>query len=254
MGIIRLSILALFVFVSAFTSLRAETAVVAVASNFRSTLVDLAPEFERSSGHTLKIVAGSTGLLFAQIVQGAPYDVFLAADEERPLAAIEAGAALQASRFVYASGRLALLVRDCDAGAAGPDVFLRDSLRIAIANPKTAPYGRAASSVISALAPGGKFSGQLARSANVAAAYAALRSGAVDAALVSQSLLYDSEIGPACSRWLVPENLHAPLRQSAVILNHGRENAAAKAFMAFLASAESTSRIRERGYYVTNEQ
>ena len=209
---------------------RAETARIAVAANFAATMERLERSFELSSGHELEVSLGSTGQLYAQIVNGAPFDVFLAADRERPRLLIEQRLASAASRLTYAEGRLFFRVnRAAHLGPDGRPVFEQIG-RIAIANPRTAPYGAAAEQVLVALGIEGP---QLAQAQSVQGVAAVMELGAADAGFVAYSSV--APLVPMLpAGWLVPPDLHDPLQQDAVLLSSGAENPAARAFLDWL--------------------
>ncbi|MGH6719092.1 MAG: molybdate ABC transporter substrate-binding protein [Alphaproteobacteria bacterium] len=232
---------------------RAETATIAVATNFARPLEALAPAFAAASGHTIAMAAASTGQLYAQIRQGAPFDVFLAADAERPAALVAEGAAVAASRFAYAYGRLVLLSRS--PAATGEDCleFLRaGGGHIAIANPTIAPYGRAARETLEALGLWPEVAGRIVQGNDVGQTFAFVATANAEAGFValSQVIAAADPAGPGC-RWDVPAGLHAPIEQQAVLLVHGAGNAAALAFLTFMRSAEAQATIRAFGYGTT---
>lgn len=217
---------------------------VAVAANFRAPLEPLALAFEKASGHKLLISAGSTGQLFAQIANGAPFDVFLAADSDRPARLASDGFGVTGSVFTYASGRLALIARAVPAVGETPD--LSGFRRIAIANPRTAPYGAAAAAVLEDL---GAADVPRVEAGNVGAVGALVVSGAAEAGITAASL------APALARhglsaWPVPPGMHPPLRQDAILLTAGQDNAAAIAFLDWLRQDEARAIIRSAGYRV----
>ncbi|MEL6478824.1 MAG: molybdate ABC transporter substrate-binding protein, partial [Pseudomonadota bacterium] len=217
-----------------FQALNAEPLRVAVAANFRHVIEELAPLFREGGGPALAVSAGSTGSLAAQILQGAPFDLFLAADEETPARLIAEGRAVAGSQTVYAIGRLAIVFANPPGGEL-PDALLA-ARRVAIANPATAPYGRAAGEAIAALGLTEALEDKLVRLRNVSAAMAAVESGAVEAAFVAHAAVI-ARPGHAFS--LVDQTSHQPLRQTAVTLSASGDPAAAAAFLAFLTSAEA---------------
>ncbi|MBI1234325.1 MAG: molybdate ABC transporter substrate-binding protein [Alphaproteobacteria bacterium] len=239
----RAALLALLFALSARAG--ADEALVAVAANFARTAEALAEAYEADSGHTITISSGSTGQLYARIVQGAPYDAFLSADAERPALLVETGQAVSGSRFTYAVGRLALWSADPD--RIGPDgaVALSGGFRfLAIANPRTAPYGAAAMEVLEALGLTDAVADRLVTGGDVGATYAFIASGNADLGFIALSQLPDGQ-GRA---WIVPEALHAPLAQDAVLLSRGADNPAAVGFLAFLRSDEARAVIEAAGY------
>lgn len=223
---------------------QAETAHVAVAANFAAVAEALEARFEMRSGHELVLSFGSTGQLFAQISQGAPFAVFLAADTERPERAIAEGLAVVESVFVYAEGRLALygLGRDLSDGAAA---LAEDFQKLAIADPDVAPYGRAAVEVLVALGLYDAIAPQLVTGESIAQTLQFVESGNAELGFVAASQVMDKE-----DTWLVPAELHEPIAQSAVPLKAGEGNAAAEDFLAFLRSEAGVTVIEAAGYSV----
>jgi len=223
---------------------------VAVAANFLATLQQLEPEFERQTGHDLRLAAGSTGSLYAQIANGAPYDVFLAADEARPALALEDGHAVPGSAFVYAVGTLILWSADPD-GLTGPEALDGDFHHLAIGNPRTAPYGAAAQEVLMAMGRWEALQDRIARTQSVAGAWSAVASGAADLGFVALSSVLTSDAREEAregSYWEPPQMLYTPLRQSAVLLKRGADNPGAMAFLDFLRSDHARAVIRRAGY------
>lgn len=223
---------------------RADTVYVAVASNFMAAAQDIAKGFERASGHEIKLSFGSTGQLYAQITQGAPFDVFLAADSARPAMAEAKGFAAVGSRFTYATGRIALYAPTMD--DVGPELLKRADLgKLAIANQDTAPYGRAAVEAMQALGVYDDLAAKLVRGNNIAQAYQFVHTGSAEAGFVALSQLRANGNPPY---WLVPEELYGVIAQDAVLLNHGAGNKAAKAFLAYLRSPEAARILTHYGY------
>ena len=204
----------------------------AVAANFQAAFAAVAAHYP----HELTPSFGSSGLLHAQIIQGRPFDAFLSADRARPQALLEQGFA--SDPIVYAKGRLALLVNAGTPGAA----WLQAHRRVALANPKTAPYGRAAHETLAALdaVP------QRVNAMNVAQAFHFAASGAADGAFVAlaQAIAQDT---PAERYWIVPDDLYAPIEQMAVVIRGGNEDAA-RAFLRYVGSTETQARVRATGY------
>lgn len=227
---------------------QAATVRAATASNFVVTLQALSAAFEEETGHSIEVLAGSTGTLFAQIKQGAPFDMFLAADTKRPELLEGDGLIAPGSRATYARGQLALLVPGSDLrpqrGQSQVVSLLRANprWRIAIANPQLAPYGLAAQQVLQRL--GGSMT-RLAYGQNVAQAYALVRSGNAQAGLVAWSQIYRL---PAQGTWPIPASLHDPIDQDMVILKRAARNRAAKALHAFLLSDKTVNVLRATGY------
>ncbi len=223
---------------------------VAVATNFAKPLEALAAEFKVRTGHDVIISSGSTGKLYAQIKAGAPFDVFLAADAQRPAKLANEGFADPASRFTYALGRLVLLSRD--PAAAGRDCLevLRASTgKVAIANPATAPYGAAAKMTLQALGLWAEVEARIVQGEDIGQTYAFIDTGNAEIGFVALSQLAaepaEDEVG---CRWEVTQDLHAPIEQQAVLLVRGAGNPAAAAFLEFLRSPEAAKMIRGFGY------
>lgn len=236
------SLLGLLLALSPLAPARAETVLVAAAANVTAVAEELAVAFAEATGHEAVLTFGSTGGLYAQIVQGAPFEVYLAADAERPELALAAGLAVPGSGFTYAYGRLALYstTLDVDAGAALSGNFRR----LAIADPALAPYGRASLEVLATLGLAEAVADRLVVGASVTQALQFVVSGNAELGFVAAAQLGDG------SYWLVPAELHAPIRQDTVLLQTGAENPAALAFMAFLRGEAAAAMLRDAGYAV----
>lgn len=222
----------------------AESATIAVASNFAATAEKLATSYRAASGVDLSIVSGASGKLFAQIATGAPFDAFLSADQKTPLKVIEAGLGLPDSRFTYARGVLALWTVQQGADLSDPKAVLLAARHVAIANPDLAPYGRAAKETIENLGLSAALSGQVVTGENIGQAQTMVASGAADLGFVAAPGLADG----GGSYWIVPEELHSPLLQDAVLLTHGKDNRAAAGFLAYLRSPAARAAITGAGY------
>ena len=226
-------------------SAAAEQARFAVAANFTAATKQLAEAFAATGRRRVVFSFGSTGQLYTQITQGAPFDGFLAADQARPAAAIAKGLAVPGSRFTYATGRLALYSRSAGM-AIGRDTLQRGNFRkIAIANPATAPYGAAAVAAMKALGVYDRLAGKIVRGGNVAQAHQFVATGNAELGFVALSQIVRHEGG---SRWIVPADLHAPIAQDAVLLKRGAKNMAAVAFLAFVKSPQAAAIIESLGY------
>jgi len=218
---------------------------VAVAANFSGVLSEIAERFSAETGHDVIVSSGSTGLLYTQIVQGAPFDVFLAADQARPKRLIDEGIADRGSLFTYAIGRLVLFSTDPDllkdlSSLENPAID-----RLAMANPKTAPYGKVAEEVLKAHNLLETFESRIVQGANIAQTYQFVASGSVDAGFVALSQVMGRSDG---SRWVVPADQHGVLAQDAVLLLHAGENPVSLAFMSYLRSPGVRKLIESRGY------
>jgi molybdate transport system substrate-binding protein len=222
---------------------------VAVAANFSVPMQRIAVEFERDTGHTARLSAGATGKLYAQIRNGAPFEVFLSADEATPTRLLADGAAVPGSRFTYAIGRLVLWsARPGFVDAQGAMLAQGRFEHLAIANPKTAPYGAAAVEVLERLGLLDALRPKFVQGENIAQAQQFVASGNAQLGFVAQSQVWrDGALGEG-SAWFVPPDLHAPLRQDAVLLTPGRDRPAARALLAYLREDKARAIIRAFGY------
>lgn len=223
-------------------------ALVAVASNFTDVANELKTEFEASSPHEVGIVTGSTGKLYAQIVHGGPFDVLLAADQERPRLLEISGDAVAGSRFTYAIGRLVLW--SPQGTLVGADIVstLREPRvrKIAIANPELAPYGSAARETLQSLGVWEDVRANIVMGENVGQAYALVATGNADVGFVAMSQVLAA---PQQGRYIVvPATSHERVRQDAVLLRHGAGNEAARAFLDFLREQPARDLIAASGY------
>jgi molybdate transport system substrate-binding protein len=248
-----LALLAAAALLACAAPVRAETATIAVAANFLAPLETLATLFEHETGHELVLVSGSTGQLYAQIVNGAPFDVLLSADEEHASRLVADGRADATTQFTYAIGRLVLFTR---ARAKFAPLDLKtlgraDFRWLAIANPELAPYGLAAQQTLTALRLWEPLQPRIVRGQSVAQTFAMAETGNAELAFValSQALAYE---GDAAYFEIAPE-LHAPLRQDAVLLTRAEDNAAARAFVAWLRGHLAAEVIAGFGYGVEEQ-
>ena len=224
---------------------------VAAASNSRGVLAELATSFEAESGHELVLIFGSTGKHYAQIINGAPFDVFLAADAERPRKLEESGHIVSGTRFTWAVGRLALWSDDASLLESKEKTLKQGQFRhLAIANPGLAPYGRAARQTLENLGYWDELQLQLVMGENVGQAYQFVKSGNAELGLVAWSQIKQGDKPIKGSWWLVPESLHAPIEQQAVQL---RPNSAAEIFLAFLREEKAVEILRAHGYGVPDD-
>jgi len=225
---------------------------VATASNFRQPLQILARSFEAQSGHKVRISAASTGKLYAQIRHGAPYHLFLAADQKRPKRLEQEGFAVPGSRFTYALGQLALWApRHPFQGKPKALLEQTDPQHFAIANPKTAPYGMAARQTLKAMGLWQQLQGRLVRGENIAQTFQFIASGAAEMGFVARSQLSE-EVRSKGYHWIVPSELYSPIRQDAILLKRGADNPAARAFHTFLQSDSTRALISRLGYGLDN--
>lgn len=222
---------------------------IAVASNFAAAMPALAARFRQETGHALIVSTASTGKLYAQIIHGAPFDVFLAADDDHPRRLEQDGLGIPGSRFTYAVGRLALWSpREGYVDEAGQVLKQGVFRKLALANPRLAPYGMAAQDVLDRLGLWTGLQDRLVLGENIAQTYQFVASGNAELGFVAYSQVQQGQ----GSLWLVPESLHTPLRQDAVLLGHGLRNSAAKSFMEFLRRTHAMAIIRAHGYGLAN--
>lgn len=227
---------------------RAETVYVAVAANFSGTMKEIASQFEQDSGHKVILSSGSSGKFFAQIQHGAPFQVFLSADQEKPEALEKAGLSVADSRFTYATGALALW--SPQSGFANDDSRLKsqDFHKLALANPRLAPYGVAAVEVLEALNLRQATEPKWVMGENIAQTYQFVSSGNADLGFVALSQIMEKGKITKGSSWIIPAELYSPIRQDAVLLTRGKDSAGAKALLAYLRSDAAQVIIHEHGY------
>lgn len=223
---------------------------VAVAANFAEVIERLEPDFERESGHRLTITTGSTGALYAQVRNGAPFDVLLAADQERPELLEKYGEAVAGSRFTYAVGRLTLWSADPALIGADGEMALQQAefRRLAVANPALAPYGRAARETLISLDLYERLADRLVMGQNVGQAHALVATGNAELGFVALSYVVSPRNDIAGSRWDVPQKYYSPIRQDGVLLSRAVENSAALDFIAYLRREDVAAVARGFGY------
>jgi molybdate transport system substrate-binding protein len=230
-------------------SLRAAEVQVAVAANFTAPMRAIAAAFEQDTGHKARLAFGSSGKFYAQIRNGAPFQVFLSADDEKPARLEQAGMAVAGTRFTYAIGQLALWSAKAGYVDNKGEVLKQGAYaHLAIANPKLAPYGAAAIEVLKNLGLLETVQPRLVQGENIAQTYQFVASGNAELGFVALSQVTRDGRLTQGSAWIVPAHLHAPIRQDAVILANGKDNAAASALMAYLKSDKAKAVIRAYGY------
>jgi molybdate transport system substrate-binding protein len=219
---------------------------VAVASNFSVAIDEIAAQFTASTGRQVRVTTASTGKLYAQVVNGAPFDVLLAADSARPASLESSGAAVPGTRFTYAMGELLLWSRQITVcrGALDDPV----NIRIAIANPETAPYGAAAREFLQQAGLWELASSRLVTGESISQALQFVASGNAHLGFIARSQLQAPLLPDATCTWAVPQALHAPIEQQAVLLQHGRDNDGARRFLQFLRSDAGRVIIERHGY------
>ena len=221
------------------------SALVAVAANFADVAMVLAKDFAKD-GETVKLSVGSTGLLFARIRQGAPYDVFLSADQARPRLLVEDGTAVQGSRFTYAVGRLALW--STMASVSGQEALDRNIRHLAMANPAVAPYGAAARETLNGLDRWARLKPRAVFGQNVGQVASMVLSGNAELGFVALANVINRADVSRDNYWIVPAELHMPIRQDAVLTRYGRTNDTARRFLTYLRSARAAAHLRAFGY------
>ena len=226
-------------------ALHADQVRVAVAANFASAATEIGELFKETTGHEALHSFGSSGQLYAQIAQGAPFDVFLAADGSYPRRAVQDGLAVADSAFTYATGRLVLFSADPDRVDGRDSLEEGEFTRLAIANPDLAPYGAAALEVLEALGVANRLQARLVRGNNVAQTYQFVITGNAELGFVALAQVIGHERG---SRWIVPPELHAPIAQDAVLLARASGSEAAAAFLAFLRGPAAAAVLARYGY------
>lgn len=230
-------------------AVQAATVQVAVAANMAAPLQALLPGFQRDSGHSATVVLGSTGKLYAQIRNGAPFDVLVSADEATPARLETEKMAVAGTRTTYAIGRLALWSPRKDQVDAQGRVLQNGTFQhLALANPATAPYGAAAVQAMEQLGVRAHLQARWVLGESVAQAYQFVVSGNAALGFVALSQVWQGGQLREGSMWLVPQSLHAPLRQDAVLLQRGQGNPAAAALLAYLRSDQARSVLRSFGY------
>lgn len=231
------------------SSVFADSVHIAVASNFHQALKLLAQDFERASGHRVRISSASTGQLYAQVLHGAPYDIVLAADSLRPQRLEQQGLVVSGQRFTYAIGGLVLWAPGLAATTQGCRAALERGQfsRLAIANPATAPYGLAAKQVLQHLGLWQSYRKHLVRGQNIAQTFQFVASANVAAGFVARAQLAQQDKRPGC-HWPVPAGYHGVIAQQAVGLKRAANKPAARAFLDYLRSPPAQGRIRDLGY------
>ena len=222
---------------------------VAVAANFTEPAKEIAAAFDRATGHHAVLSFGASGQFYAQIAHGAPYQVFLSADTERAQKVEADGLAVPGSRFTYATGRLVLYSRTLGLVDARGAVLHEAGRfqKLAIADPAAAPYGAAAVETLGTLGLYAGLKPKIVQGSSISQAYQFAATGAAELGFVALSQVIAV---PGGSRWIVPETLHRPIDQGAVLLKTGANDPAARAFVAFLKGPQAKAIIRRYGYQV----
>ncbi|MBC8998668.1 molybdate ABC transporter substrate-binding protein [Pseudomonas sp. N40(2020)] len=239
------SLLAVF----AIGAVQADEVQVAVAANFTAPIQAIAADFEKDTGHKLVAAYGATGQFYAQIKNGAPFEVFLSADDTTPEKLEKEGDTVKGSRFTYAIGTLALWsAKDGYVDAQGEVLKKNAYQHLSIANPKAAPYGLAATQVLEKLKLSESTKAKIVEGQNITQAYQFVSTGNAELGFVALSQIYKNGKVSSGSAWIVPASMHDPIKQDAVILNKGKDNAAAKALVEYLKGPKAAAVIKSYGY------
>lgn len=223
----------------------ADTVNVAVASNFTGAANEIATAFAEATDHMAILSFGASGQFYTQITQGAPFEVFLSADDVRPTQAVEEGYGVDGSVFTYAIGQLVLYSIE-EGMVTGPATLEAGAFQqVAIANPETAPYGKAAVEAMQALGVYDALKPKIVQGQNIGQAFQFVETGNAEVGFVALGQVSQTETG---SRWIVPQEYHEPINQDAVLLAQGQDNPAAAAFLEFLQSDEASAIIEKYGY------
>lgn len=226
---------------------------VAVAGNFYKPLKVLAAQFELQTGNKVTPSVGATGKLYAQIANGAPFEIFLAADKKRPAKLIEQELAVKESQFTYAKGKLALWSSEPELiDAQGARLKSPELLNLAIANPKTAPYGEQAINVLKSLGIYKQLEEKIVQGQNIGQVFQYVSSGNVRQGVLALSQITLNGKITSGSAWVIPSSLYQAIEQDAVLLNNGLHNPAAMAFLSYLKTPAAQEIISSFGYEVGN--
>lgn len=231
------------------SSVFADEVQVAVAANFTAPIQAIAKDFEKDTGHKLVASFGATGQFYTQIKNGAPFDVFLAADDTTPAKLESENEIVKGSRFTYAIGTLALWsAKEGYVDDKGEVLKKNQYQHLSIANPKAAPYGLAATQVLDKLNLTEATKAKIVEGQSIAQAYQFVQTGNAELGFVALSQVYKDGKLTSGSAWIVPANLHEPIKQDAVILNKGKDSAAAKALIEYLKGPKAAAVIKSYGY------
>ena len=231
------------------TTVKAAEVKVAVAANFSAPMKVIAEQFERDTGHKAILSLGATGQLYAQIRNGAPFEILLSADDETPLKLEKDGLAVIGTRFTYAIGKLVLWSKNPQLVDSKGEVLKTNSFeKIALANPKLAPYGAAAMQTLQKIGLASSLAPKIVEGSNISQTYQFVASGNAALGFVALSQVYENGRLKEGSAWQVPAHLHEPIRQDAILLKHAKDNSAAEALMKYLRSEKARNIIVAYGY------
>ena len=245
--LIRLSAVIAAVFSLTLQTAFAAQTTVAVAANFTDAAKEIAAAYKAKTGNDAVLSFGASGQFYTQITQGAPFEVFLSADDERPKKAIAEGFGVEGTAFTYAVGKLVLWSKQPGLVQGEATLSKASFDKLSICNPVAAPYGAAAVETMKALRLYDALEPKLVVGANISQAFQFVQTGNAEVGFVALSQVIDDKAG---SRWMVPQNLYAPIRQDAVLLKKGAGNEAATGFMGFLKGPEATAIIQKYGYEI----
>ncbi|MDD5216119.1 MAG: molybdate ABC transporter substrate-binding protein [Methylococcales bacterium] len=227
----------------------AATTLVAVASNFTKPMTEIAAEFEKATGHSAKLSFGSSGKFVSQIENGAPFEIFLSADDKKSVKLEQAGFAVPNSHFTYALGKLVLWSNTANYVDTQGEILSKGGFKhIALADPKLAPYGEAALEVLKNMKVLNNVQPLFVLGENISQTHQFVSTGNAELGFVALSQVIENEKIATGSGWIVPQNLYAPIKQDAVLLTLGAENPAAKALLDYLKSAPALAIIQKYGY------
>ena len=225
------------------------TVLVAVAANFSKPMTEIAGEFEKATGHSAKLSFGSSGKFVSQLKSGGPFEVFLSADEKGPEKLEQAGLTVPTTRFVYALGKLVLWsTRIGYVDDQGKILETGNFKHLALANPKLAPYGIAAVDVLKKMKLFEKLQPMFVQGENIAQTYQFISTANAELGFLALSQVIKNGKIVGGSSWIIPDNLHAPIRQTAVLMKTGAENPAARALIDYLKSIPALAIIKKYGY------
>lgn len=240
---------ALILSLLAVATARADDVSVAVAANFTGPMQVIAVLFERDTGHKASLAFGATGKFYAQITNGAPFEVLLSADDETPARLVKEGHAVAGTPFTYAIGKLVLWSADPKLVDAKGEVLKKGGFKhLALANPKTAPYGAAGLQVMSKLGVAEAIKPLIVQGENISQTHQFISTGAAELGFVAYSQVIKNGAIGSGSGWVVPGNLHDPIRQDAVILTKGKNKPAASALLNYLKGEKAQAVIKSFGY------
>jgi molybdate transport system substrate-binding protein len=223
--------------------------IVAVAANFTAPMKVIAQSFERETGHKAVLVFGATGQLYAQIKNGAPFSILLSADDKTPERIEMERLGVASTRFTYATGKLVLWSTKADLVDGRGEILKSGEFeKIAIANPKLAPYGAAAMEVVQRLGLTAAVTPKIVEGANISQTLQFVSSGNAPLGFVALSQVFEGVRIKEGSGWIVPSNMHKPIKQDVILLHSGKNNAAAQALMQYLRSDKAKAVIRSFGY------